>query len=59
MPPVVDHEKCDGDGICVDVCPTEVFELEEGKSIVARPEECIECEVCVDECPQGAITLEE
>ncbi|MFQ6050802.1 MAG: ferredoxin family protein [Candidatus Hydrothermarchaeota archaeon] len=58
MPPVVDHDKCDGCGTCVDECPTEVFELEEGKSIVARPEDCTECEICVDECPQGAITLE-
>ena len=26
----VDHEKCIGDGECVDVCPVEVYELREG-----------------------------
>jgi len=25
----VDHSKCNGDSICVDVCPVAVFELQE------------------------------
>lgn len=32
----VDADKCIGDGICVDVCPVDVFELKEvgGKTIL-------------------------
>ena len=26
----VDHDKCTGDGECVDVCPVEVYELQDG-----------------------------
>ena len=49
MPEVkIDLEKCDGDGICVDVCPVAVFELkEEGgntKSYVVNQDECLVCE---------------
>jgi len=25
----VDWKKCNGDGVCVDVCPVEVFELQD------------------------------
>lgn len=57
----VDLEKCNGDGICVDVCPSGVFILDDktGKSIPKNPEECIECLACVDQCPENAITVEE
>ena len=47
MPPVVDEEKCTGCGTCVDVCPSEVFALEGGKSKVVNPDDCVECEACV------------
>jgi NAD-dependent dihydropyrimidine dehydrogenase PreA subunit len=62
----VDYEKCNGDGICVDVCPTAVFELQEvaeypgeEKSVVVDNDECIECRACEDQCPVQAITIEE
>ena len=29
----VDHDKCTGDGECVDVCPVEVYELQDGKAV--------------------------
>jgi len=31
--PIVDEEKCQGCGECVDVCPVEVFELQNEKSV--------------------------
>ena len=56
---IVDGEKCDGDGVCVDVCPVDVFELQNKKSVPVRAEDCILCEACVASCPTEAITVEE
>ena len=55
--PYVDKEKCTGCGTCRDVCPVDVFEIENGKSIVKNPDECIQCQACVASCPEKAITL--
>lgn len=57
--PTVDKEKCTGCGECVEVCPTEVFELEDEKSDPANADECLGCESCVEVCEAGAITVEE
>jgi NAD-dependent dihydropyrimidine dehydrogenase PreA subunit len=55
----VDEEKCIGDGECVDVCPVEVYELQDGKAVPVHMEECLGCESCVEVCDQDAITIEE
>ena len=61
----VDLAKCDGDGVCVEVCPVEVFELQNlpgydaEKSVPVRKDECILCMACVASCPTEAITVEE
>jgi NAD-dependent dihydropyrimidine dehydrogenase PreA subunit len=52
---VVDKEKCDGCGECVDICPAEVYAIEEGKSVPVNIEECTECCSCVEVCPPEAI----
>jgi NAD-dependent dihydropyrimidine dehydrogenase PreA subunit len=57
--PVVDHEKCVGCEECVDVCPVEVFEMQDEKSVAAKPDECLGCESCVEVCKEEAITVEE
>ena len=57
--PSVDHDKCIGCGECVEVCPVEVFELEDEKAVPANADECLGCESCVEVCEQGAITVEE
>ena len=62
---VVDYGKCIGDGICVNLCPVAVFELQEAmgyegkKSVVVNNDARIICRACEVQCPTQAITLTE
>lgn len=56
---IVDPEKCQGCEECVDVCPVEVFEMEDDKSVPVNADECLGCESCIEVCEPGAITIEE
>ena len=61
----VDYTKCNGDSVCVDVCPVAVFELQEvsghdgKKSVVINNDACIVCRACEVQCPTQAITVAE
>ena len=61
----VDYDKCDGDGVCVEVCPVLVFELKEvpghegKKSVVVNNAACIVCRACEVQCATQAITVTE
>jgi sugar/nucleoside kinase (ribokinase family) len=57
---VVDDEACIGCGICVDVCPENVFAIDSitQKAINAHPEACNRTQACVVHCPTRAITVE-
>ena len=57
--PTVDEEKCAGCEECVDVCPVEVFEMENEKSVPVNAEECLGWESGVEGCEEDAITVEE
>lgn len=57
--PIVDLDKCIGCGECVDVCPVEVYELQDGKCNAANPDDCLGCESCIEVCEHGAIVIEE
>ena len=52
---VVLPEKCDGCGICEDVCPANAIKVN-GRAIV-QGELCTGCGLCVGECPNNAIIL--
>ncbi len=56
----VDEDACVGCTLCVDICPTKVFEFDEkkGKPVVAKPKECFGCLSCSEICPATAITHE-
>ncbi len=62
----VDWKLCNGDEICVQVCPVGVYEMqvkvvdgEEKKvSVPVNADECIGCMACATQCPTGAITVE-
>lgn len=56
---IVDSDRCTACGECIDVCPVEVFEMMDEKSIPANEEECIGCESCVEVCEFNAITVSE
>lgn len=61
----VDWDICEGNGICLDVCPVQLFDWyetpgnpkSEKKTFPAREEECIQCLACQNGCPVGAILI--
>jgi len=55
----VDTDKCTGDGECVDICPVEVYEIQDGKANPVNAEECLGCESCIEVCESNAIVIEE
>lgn len=63
----VDQDICNGDAICVSVCPVNVFEmiktpghpLSEEKSDPVNEPECIFCRACEVNCPTQAIMITE
>lgn len=56
----IDRDKCTGTSTCVDVCPVDMYKLDdENKAIRAgNNETCIKgCELCVTHCPERAISV--
>lgn len=49
---------CKGCGLCIEFCPTKVFETDgEGRPVVAHPERCTGCGWCEWHCPDFAISV--
>ena len=59
MPPIIDKEICNGCGMCVEICPSDVFVGSKKGEIpmVTYPDECWHENACVIDCPVGAIKL--
>ncbi|HAM51505.1 MAG TPA: ferredoxin [Nitrospiraceae bacterium] len=51
-------ERCVGCGRCLEVCPHEVFALEDGKAVILDKDRCIECGACVNNCAFGALIVD-
>jgi len=56
----VDQEKCNRDGICIEVCPARIIEFKETDAFPTLVDEgesfCINCGHCVAVCPHGAMS---
>jgi NAD-dependent dihydropyrimidine dehydrogenase PreA subunit len=53
----IDHELCNGCGICIDTCSMDVIRMDEQskKAVIKYPDECMCCAFCEYECPEEAI----
>jgi len=55
--PIIDEERCDGCGDCVEACPTRAIALASGKAVVNKAS-CNGCGICVPACGKGALDLD-
>ncbi|HEX32590.1 MAG TPA: ferredoxin family protein [Candidatus Acetothermia bacterium] len=54
--PIINREACVGCLTCVEFCPHNVYQVEDGKPAVVNPDNCVEfCQGCGKICPTGAI----
>jgi NAD-dependent dihydropyrimidine dehydrogenase PreA subunit len=54
----LDEKKCTGCGICLDVCPHDVFKLNSKHVVIQNRDACMECGACSRNCAFGAISVE-
>ncbi len=55
---IYDPSACNRCGMCVEVCPFNVWELpERGAAMMARPEDCTNCTACAKNCLGDAISV--
>jgi nitroreductase/NAD-dependent dihydropyrimidine dehydrogenase PreA subunit len=53
---IIDHERCNGCGLCIAVCPLGTLSLKHGVAWVTG-DESLNCGQCAAACPQGAIQV--
>ncbi len=51
-------ERCTGCGTCLDVCPHNVFTLENKKAVILDRDRCMECGACAINCAFGALSVD-
>lgn len=51
---LVSNDRCNGCGVCIEVCPQGAMELREDKAIISQ-ELCDGCGSCLEACARGAI----
>ena len=56
---LIDEDKCNGCGLCINGCPEGALELVDGKARLTKEFYCDGLGACIGTCPQGAITIEE
>jgi NAD-dependent dihydropyrimidine dehydrogenase PreA subunit len=50
-------DKCTGCGRCIEVCPHNVFKIEDKKTTIIHRDYCMECGACVKNCPFHALEV--
>jgi len=55
----IDHDKCNGCGLCVSACAERALQLVDGKAMLVSESYCDGLGACLPGCPVGAITIEE
>jgi nitroreductase/Pyruvate/2-oxoacid:ferredoxin oxidoreductase delta subunit len=55
---VVDEEKCDGCGNCIQACPCACLEVVEKKARMIQGIVCMSCSACVAHCQKDAISMQ-
>lgn len=55
---LLDKGACIGCGMCLTVCPREVFLMEHGRATISELDACMECGACMSNCPVAAIRVE-
>ncbi len=53
----LNESECVDCGLCISICPREVFSFDKGWKLRLAEEKCILCGKCVDACPSRALTL--
>jgi len=48
---------CTGCGMCINVCPHEVFKIQNKKVQIVNIDNCMECGACALNCERGAISV--
>jgi len=54
----LDEEKCVGCGMCLQVCPHKVFNLNNGSVKIVNRDACMECGACSRNCPTEALSVQ-
>lgn len=54
----LNENKCIGCGLCLDVCPHEVFKMNSQHITIQNRDACMECGACSRNCPVDAIYVE-
>ena len=51
-------EKCTGCGMCLEVCPHNVFTVQDKKAVIIDKDHCMECGACSVNCAFGALSVD-
>lgn len=54
--PIIDVEKCNGCGLCVEVCSCQALVIVDNVISIHETDECGWCTLCEAVCTEGAIT---